>query len=552
MADTFTGGDAVVEILMTAGVEVVFGVISIHNIPIYDAIARRGGIRAVAARSESGALNMADGYARAGGRLGVAITSTGTGAGNAAGALVEATSAGSPVLHLTGQVASPHLDQGKGYIHEARDQLGMLRSVSKQAYRVSSLGELAPTLVAGIEGALAAPQGPVSVEIPIDYQHASVSPPRLGVRAPHRPEPAAQEVQRAAKILSEAARPLIWAGGGVIASGAGPEVQELAELLGAGVLTSRAGRGSVPEDHPLCLGALSDTPEMAALLETADVLLGAGTHFRGNETRTWGLRLPRKLVQIDVDPLAIGRSYPAVAGVIGDAKLTLRALLGALRGHPLVEPPDPTFLQEISSARAAARASLRASLGPYRQLLDHVRALLPRGALLVRDVTVLNSTWGNRLFEIYEPRTSIHASAGGIGQGFQMALGAKLARSEQPVLAACGDGGFLVNVGEVATAVQEGINVVTVVFNDQGYGVLRNIQDQRFGGRRIGVDLHTPDFVRVAEAFGASGWRVRAVADFQPALQAALRADGPSFIEVDMGAIGPMTSRYAGPAGALV
>ncbi|MBI4492082.1 MAG: thiamine pyrophosphate-binding protein [Chloroflexi bacterium] len=548
MAEACSGGDAVVQVLKAAGVEVVFGVASIHNLPIYDAIARRGDLRAVAARSEAGAANMADGYARASGRLGVAITSTGTGAGNACGALVEAATAGSPVLHLTGQIASPHLDQGKGFIHEARDQLGMLRAVSKQAHRPTSPATIAPTLVAAIEQALAAPRGPVSVELPIDYQQARVAVPGLAVRPPERRAPAEEEVQRAAEVLAGARRPLLWAGGGAIASEAGAEVQELAERLGAGVLTSNAGRGALPEDHPLCLGNFAQSPALEPLLAAADALLAVGTHFRANETRGWRLPLPARLVQVDVDPLAIGRSEPAAAGLVGDAKLALRALLEAL---PRATRPDPAYAEQLAAARAAARAALRATLGPYARIVDELRAALPRDAVLVRDVTISTSTWGNRLFELYEPRTSIHAAGGGIGQGFQMALGAKLARPERAVVAVCGDGGFLVNAGELATAVQEGIAVVLLLFNDGGYGVLRNIQDRGYGGRRIGVDLRAPDFVRLAEAFGAWARRVRAVEQFAPVLHAALQAGGPALVELDMAAIGPFATLFGGPVGSV-
>lgn len=491
---------------------------------------------------------MADGYARASGRLGVAITSTGTGAGNACGALVEALTAGSPVLHLTGQIASAHLDKGKGFIHEVKDQLGMLRSVSKQAFRPIAVEAIAPTVVAAIEQALTAPRGPVSVEIPVDYQHADAPPVSLCPRPPERRAPDPLQIQRAAALLATARRPLIWAGGGVIAAEAGPEVQELAERLGAGVLTSTAGRGALPEDHPLCLGNFGSSPALEPLLRSADLLLAVGTHLRANETRGWSLPLPKRLIQLDVDPLAIGRAYPASLGVIGDAKLALRALLDAL---PPAARAEGGYQQEIAAARQAARAALRATLGPYERLVDDLRVLLPRDSLLVRDVTISTSTWGNRLLEIYQPRTSIHASGGGIGQGFQMALGAKLACPERVVVALVGDGGLLVNVGELATAVQERIAVILVVFNDHGYGVLRNIQDVRYGGRRIGVDLPAPDLIRLAEAFGAWGCRVSAVEDFRTAFQAAMEVQGPALIEVDLVRIGPFAEPFSGPAGSI-
>ncbi|HEY7064246.1 MAG TPA: thiamine pyrophosphate-binding protein [Chloroflexota bacterium] len=551
MSESGTGGDAVVRALKHAGVDTVFGLISIHNLPIYDGIQRQGGIRAVPTRSEPGAVNMADGYARATGRLGVAITSTGTGAGNACGALVEAQTAGSAVLHLTGQVDSGYLDKGRGYIHEPKDQLGMLRGVSKAAYRPIDAAMVPWTVYAAMQQALAAPRGVIGVELPIDYQYAQIELPELPYLASASRFPDAPQVDRAAGLLATARRPVIWAGGGAIAAAAGPELRALAEALGAAVVTTTAGRGVIPEDHPLCVGNWGATPPVRELLATADVLLAVGVRFRGNETLNYQVKLPPTVIQVDVDPLAIGRSYPAAAAIVGDAKTALGMLRDARPelSQPLPDRrgPDPEFGVAIAAARDAARAAMRATMGPYEAVVDALHAVLPRDAIRVRDVTIASTTWGNRLLEVYEPRTSIHAVGGGIGQGFQMALGAKVARPERPVVCIAGDGGLLVNVGEWATAVQENLAVVVVLFNDGGYGVLRHIQARTMAGRHIGVDLRAPDFVGLAEAFGAWARRVRAIGDFRPALEAALECGRPALVELDMAAIGPPAVAYGGP-----
>ncbi len=541
-------GDAIVQILKAWGVEVVFGIISIHNIPIYDAIARQGGIRAIASRSEPGAVNMADAYARASGKLGVAITSTGGGAGNAAGALVEAQTAGSPVLHLTGQIDSAYVDKGKGYIHECKDQLGMLQSISKAAYRPISAAAIPQTLQTAIQQALVAPRGVVSLELPIDYQKASTYFPDgwLDSFAPlPLVAPNSIAIEQLVEVLSRAKRPLIWAGGGVVAADAGPELQQVAEILGAGVLTSNAGRGSLPENHPLCIGNFANQASVRPLLEQADVLLAVGTHFRGSETISWKLPLPPTIVQIDVEPLAIGRSYPVTAGLVADAKPALAALASALKTSQL--KPDPEYKTLVAHIRETAHAAFRDTLGPYAQIMDTIRASLDRDALIVRDVTIPATTWGNRMLQIYEPRTSIHAAGGGIGQGFQMALGAKLAQPTRQVLVMCGDGGFMVNLGEMATAVQEKLNIVAILFNDGGYGVLRNIQNKNYGERNIAVNLHTPDFVKVAQAFGLWATRVERLDNFESALHAALAANQPAIIEINQARIGPMNQIFAGP-----
>ena len=563
MGETYSGGDAVVRALKLAGVDTVFGIISIHNMAIYDGIARQGGIRAVPSRSEPGAVNMADGYARARGGLGVVITSTGTGAGNASGSLVEAQTAGSPVLHVTGQVDSRYLDKGRGYIHEPKDQLGMLRAISKAAYRPISAEAVPWTIQTAIEQALTAPRGVVSVEIPVDYQYAAIeqvepwtleapmsagrsaqagASERLGGLAPR--EPAPQAVARAAALLASARRPVIWTGGGLVAAEGAPELRALAETLGAAVITTSAGRGVMPEDHPLCIGNWGTAAAVRELLESADVLLAVGTRFRGNETLNYQLKLPPTVIQVDVDPLAIGRSYPAAAAVVGDAKLALAAIRRALPGD---RQPDPELAPAIAAARSAARTAMRATMGPYEQVVDDLHTVLPRDAIRVRDVTIATSSWGNRLWEVYEPRTSIHAVGGGIGQGLQMAIGAKLARPERAVVCLAGDGGLLVNVGELATAVQENAAVVVVLFNDGGYGVLRNIQAARMAGRHIAVDLRAPDFVALAEAFGARAWRIQRIGDFRPRLEAALECGGPALVELDMAAIGPTAVAYGGP-----
>jgi acetolactate synthase-1/2/3 large subunit len=543
--EQITGGELVMQALRAAGVETVYGIISIHNMPIYDAIGREGSIRAIVNRSEPGAVNMADGYARATGKLGVAITSTGTGAGNAAGALVEAQTAGTPLLHITGQIDSAFLDQGRSYIHEAKDQLGMLRAISKEAFRVRTAASLPSVIQAAIRTALTAPMGVVSVEIPINFQKALITPPRFQVLPPLAQPPDPAQVAWAAQLLRSAKRPLIWAGSGLVAAGAEQELTALAEKLGAAVLTSQAGRGAIPEDHPQCIGFFGSNPALQDFLPSCDLLLAVGTKLRAQETNQWRLPLPVTQVQVDIDPLAIGRGYPATAGVVGDAKLVLQALLEQVKGKTR---SNSGFLNEIKEARQSVRAALRQTLGPYERIVDDLRATMDRDGILVRDITISSSTWGNKLFEIYGPRQSIHASGGGIGQGWQTALGVKLGQPDKQVVVLCGDGGFLVNCGEMATAVQEKIPVVALLFNDGGYGVIRNIQNKHYAGRTFAVDLKAPDFQKLAEAFGLNGYQVSSVEEFRPALESAFASGQPCLIEIDMAAIGPFAVPFAGPA----
>ena len=545
MDESYTGGDVIVQALKAAGVEYVFGIISIHNIPIYDAIARQRGIRPITNRSEPGAVNMADGYARATGRLGVVITSTGAGAGNAAGALIEAQTHGTPLLHLTGQIDFPYLDQGKGFIHECKDQLGMLKAISKDAFRVRSIDSLAATIQHAIALAQTAPTGVVSVEIPIDVQKMLLSAAELPFNLHPRLALDPSSVKEAADLLLSAKRPLIWSGNGVIQANAAKELTHLAEMWGAGVLTSQAGRGAIPEDHPQCIGNFAYNSAIGDFMGSCDVLLAVGTRFRGEETMVWRLPLPKTIVQIDVDQLAISRNYPATLGLVADAKMGLQALIPEMHGRA---KPDPDYLEEVVTARNACRDALRATLGPYGQLCDELRACMKRDAMLVADVTISITTWGARLFPLYGLHQYIHAAGGGIGQGLQMGLGAKMGQPERQVVVIVGDGGLQVNMGELGTAVQEEIAVVIVLFNDVGYGVLRNIQNRAYGGRHFGVDLYGLNFEKLCEAYGIHYYPVTRVEAFRPAAEAALASGRLSLVEIDMGAVGPFSVPFAGYA----
>lgn len=526
-----TVGDQVVAALEAAGVTAAFGVVSIHNMPILDAINRRGRIRFVPARGEAGAVNMADAHARVSGRLGVAVTSTGTAAGNAAGAMVEALTAGTPLLHLTGQIDSPYLDRDLGFLHEARDQLGMLKSVCKAAFRIASPAEAKEVLERAITTALTPPTGPVSIEIPIDVQQA----PEKG-SGPFSLEPgkAPGTFSDLADRLKRAKRPLLWVGGG--ARHAAEAVRRLAEL-GVGVVSSVQGRGILPEDHPMSLGAFNTASPVEALYGTCDAMIVAGSRLRSNETLGYRLKLPRPLYRIDVR--RVEHPYKEDLFVEADAAQALGALADAL--------PAYDFREDIRKARAAAEAEVRSALGPYEALVDALQASVGRDFVWVRDVTISNSTWGNRLLRIHGPRDGVHALGGGIGQGVPMAVGAALAAGGRKTVCLLGDGGLQLSLGELATAVQEKADILFVLMNDRGYGVIRNIWDSTYGGRRAYTELHTPDFALLAKSLGLSYSRIADRTAFASAVPQALKQRGPLLLEVDMTAIGPFAKSFAGP-----
>ncbi|WP_213234392.1 thiamine pyrophosphate-binding protein [Caballeronia sp. NK8] len=542
MSKKTTVGELIAAFLEQCGVRTAFGVISIHNMPILDAIGRRGNIRYVGARGEAGALNMADGLARVSGELGVAFTSTGTAAGNAAGAMVEALTAGTALLHVTGQIETEYLDQDLAYIHEAPDQLSMLQSISKAAFRVRTVDTALPTIREAVRVALTAPAGPVSVEIPIDIQAAEIEWP-ADLAAPHVGALThdSLRVKQLADALTNAKRPLLWLGGGT--RHAKSAVERLVKL-GFGVVTSVQGRGVLPEDHPATLGAFNVHPSVEAFYKTCDALVVVGSRLRGNETLKYKLALPQPLFRVDADALADNRGYRNDLFVHGDASRVLDELATLLEGRIRI---DPAFAGDLAAARETAVAEVAKGLGPYRRLVDSLQRAVGRDYNWVRDVTISNSTWGNRLLKIFNPRAGVHALGGGIGQGMQMAIGAALSGAAKKTVALVGDGGLMVNVGELATAVQEKANVMIVLMNDQCYGVIRNIQDAQYGGRRMFVDLHQPDFAQFCASLGLAHRRITSLDQADDIVREGLAIDGPVLVEVDMLSVGSFATAFAGP-----
>jgi len=534
-------GDAIATALADIGVTTMFGVISIHNMPILDAVGRQGRIRFVPARGEAGAMNMADAYARVSRSLGVVITSTGTAAGNAAGSQVEALTAGSPVLHITTQVDREFMDRDRAAIHDVPRQPDMLKAVSKHYLRAWEPAGAVDVLLEAATLALAAPSGPVSFEIPVDVQRLKIPRrkiagfPAIPVRTPD-----ASRLDALASMEHQARRPLLWLGGG--ARGAAAAATALVER-GVGAVTSTNGRAVVPEGHAYSLGAFNMTREAEEIYAKADLMIVVGSRLRGNETQNNKMRLPR-LAQIDADSLQAGRNYPVELFIAGDARLALEGLLARL---PEKLDSDAAFLAEIGAARIRAEAGLLKALGPYVPLAEALSRRTQSGHPWVRDVTVSNSTFGNRYVRLAEPRLGVHALGGGIGQGIAMGVGAALAGVPDKTITLLGDGGAQLMVGELATAVDSRANVVFVMMNDRGYGVIRNIQDAQYQGRRMYADILTPDYALVCQSVGLPHKRISRIEDFEAALDRALATPGPQMIEVDMVAIGPFSQSFAGP-----
>jgi acetolactate synthase-1/2/3 large subunit len=533
-----TGADLVASALKALGVRHAFAIVSIHNMPILDAINRLGFTRLIDVRHEQAGTHAADGYARATGEIGVMIASTGPGTTNTVTGLYEAAYASSRVLVITGQAETGFYGRGLGYVHEADKQVEMLRSVARVVESPREARDIAP-LLAHVVAEMSRGRGqPGAIEIPIDLQYADVGDQQFVVPPAKTNAPDRTAIAAAADVLKSARRRVIIAGGGVIASGAGAALVELAQRLGAPIVTTVNGRGTVAETHPLSIGNLYQSRAISEVLGSADVTLAVGTRFQaGVDGANHRLKPPGQLVHIDVDPGVIGRAHPAAVSVVGDAKLALESLQAQLAD---ASPNDAQFNAALLEVRDGVRASLRARIGgDYAAIMDRMRTGLPNDGNVVRDTTVPAYNFGNQLLPILSARTSMSPTSGAIGPALPMAIGAAIG-SGRRTLVIHGDGGFMFHATELATAAQYRVPVVVCVFNDRGYGVLRGLQANRFEGRINETDLGVVDFVAMAKSMGVPGRVVKSIADFDTGYRDALATDGPYLLEIDMLALEPM------------
>lgn len=522
---TDNGARVLVRALKTHGVDVIFGIPGIHNLSIYDALYADPSVRLVTSRDERGAAHMADGYARATGRPGVCLTVPGPGVTNALTGLGEAYADSSPVLLLATQLATGTIAVDKEDFHQLRDTEAVLRSVSQWGTRPRSAVEIAAAVVEAFDRFRTRRPRPCYIDLPMDVLNAPAeSTPPVVAREPRLPDPDPARIARACAMLLAAERPLLLLGGG--ARAASQPLRELAQRTGTPVVMSSSGKGIVPEDHPLSLGDGWMAHQLGReALERADCVLAVGCRFGPLTTSWWSRRIGGLLIHVDIDPDEIGKHQPAELGIVADATAAARALLDRLAG-----PARAPWLNPVE-VRERRRAAMRTRAPEAVMTLERLRSVLPDEALLFNDINGI-ACWGAGAFVCRQPRTFHYPIGFGcLGFAFPAAIGAKIAQPDRPVVALSGDGGFLFTGQELATAVHERVNVVVVVFNDQGYGTIKADQAYRYPGREVGGDLSSPDFVRYAEAFGARGLRVDALEDLHLAVEQALRLDGPTVIE---------------------
>ena len=529
------GGDAVCAALEALGVDVVFGIPSQHNLALYDALARHGGIRMVASRHEGGAVHAADGYARATGRLGVAITSTGPGTANAVNGLYEAGFASSPVLLLTTQVDRVHLGRGRGFIHDADGQLAMLRSVTRRAECVMHPERITDTILSVAADILTGRPQPGAVEIPTDLLSAPAPAAQAPGVLPERLAPDDALLDKAAALIAGARRPLLWLGGGCVTADAAAEVRELAAKLGAPVVSSLNGRGVVATDDPLFVGSQTHYPAFRELIGQSDLVLAIGTRFQAVATWFWSIPMPPRLIHIDADVTMLGRNYPAEIGITGDARLAAAGLARRI-GDGTV---DSQYLALAARVREELAEDTLRRIGPdHQQICDAIDRLAPADRNVVCDATMAGTTWGNLRLPVRQPRQFTYATSLAIGPALPLALGAAIG-SDRRTIAIHGDGGVMLNLGELATAVENKAPLTLLVFNNQGYGSLKFLQTA-YGTPHVGVELHTPDFAALGQAMGLPSRRVATAQAFEEAFAEAMAMAGPNLIEIDISGMAPL------------
>ncbi|HPE30423.1 MAG TPA: thiamine pyrophosphate-binding protein [Parvularculaceae bacterium] len=520
------GADALLAALQANGVDTIFGLPGGQLNDFFDAMQRAGNaINYVGSRHEQGAAYMAFGYAKSTGKVGVYTVVPGPGVLNTTAAMCSAFANSSPVLCVTGQIPSNAIGRGVGELHELPDQLATLRTLTKWAGRIDHPSEVNPTVTQAFRELKVGRPRPVAIEMPPDIMAMEAGVPPA---SPFSSEDAsifdADLATSAAKAIAASKRPLIVVGGG--AQQASAEILRLAELIQAPVVSFRNGRGVVSDKHALGCNFVAGYE----FWKTCDVVIGIGSRMQPY-LQEWGVDNEMTLIRVDWDPTEINRIVRANIGICGDAKAVAQALVEECEKR-ITKRTDRT--EEIRAVKAKAAAAL-SEIPEQMAYLEVIRSELPDNGILVDEITQVGfASWVG--FPVYNPRSLITCGyQGTLGYGYATALGVKVANPDRPVVAIAGDGGFMFNVQELATAAQYGISLPVIVFNNGKFGNVRRHQEEWYGGRYIGSTLKNPRFAEMAETFGVAGYKANSPETVRSALRRALKEDGPSLIEVEVG-----------------
>jgi acetolactate synthase I/II/III large subunit len=523
-----TGGDAIVNSLIANGVDTVFGLPGAQIYPLFDSLKRNEArIRTVGARHEQGVAYMAFGYARSTGRPGVFAVVPGPGVLNTTAALCTAMGCNTPVLCVTGQIPSAFIGKGRGHLHELRDQRATLRTLVKWAERIESPSDAEPIIAEAFRQMLSGRPGPVAVEMAWDVMASSQSfAPSLSSTEPDpAPRAEARSMDEAIRVIDSSRRPMIITGSG--AQHAALAVNDLAERISAPVAALRGGRGIVAEDQKL--GISSYTAKL--LWPDTDLLIGIGSRLELPYMRWSGMMKlvdaadpPPNLIRIDIDSEEMARLRPTI-GLVADSSECASELVRRVASIDR----DP-WRAQVASAKVQAADDIKAA--PHVGYLKAIRNVLPRDGILVDELCQAGFS-SYFAYPCLAPRTFISAGyQGTLGSGFQTALGVKVANPGRPVVSITGDGGFMFGVQELATAVQERIGLITVLFNNNAFGNVARDQQANYAGREIGSNLQNPDFIALARAFGVPAQRVHSPVELSESLRRWLETDRPVLIEV--------------------
>ncbi len=540
------GADGIVQALKEAGVSTVFGIPSIHNIGLYEALRHEPAIRHIGCRHEAGATHMADGYARASGGLGVILSSTGPGAGFTVSALQEAWGSCSPVVMITTNIEAAKIGQGLGVLHELEEQTSLFRTITKEVIIPRTGAELYTAARRALALAQTGRPGPVCLEVPTDLMagDAPAAAPIPPDRAPASP-PLPARIDEAVAMLRTAQQPLILAGTDAVrasmSSDLAGDIQALAEAVCAPVITNTPGKGVVPEDHALAFGNAARKLVVREVVPGCDAAVVIGSRLREVDAKRRGLALPEQLIHIDWDERWIGKNYPAAVPLVGDIAAITRALRSQLEGEPYAGPRQARTAAWRRQAEAEI-ARLSQEL-PEMQSLQAVRAVLPRDSALVVDNTQLGY-WAEYFYPAYQANGIMGAKGSGLlGFSFPAAIGVKLACPDTPVVGLIGDGGFLYTAQELSTCVRHGIGFPLIVVNDDAFGVIGYLQRTAYQAA-YQAQLTNPDFPALAAAFGVPATRVHSPAALQAALERTLASGEMHLIEYRLTIQQPPFGKY--------
>jgi acetolactate synthase-1/2/3 large subunit len=536
-----SGAKALIKSLERQKVDAMFGILGGAVLPIYDHLCKSS-IRHILCRHEQGAAHAADGYARASGKAGVCMATSGPGATNLVTGIANAYMDSAPIIALTGQVPTGGINSsymiGRDAFQEA-DIIGITTAITKHNFQLRTAAEIPRCIKTAFYIATTGRPGPVLIDFPknvqteiadIDFSNGIQI---RGYKPTSNPHPL--QIRKATELLAEAERPVILAGGGVITADAAPELLQTAELLLAPVATTFMGKGSFPETHPLSLGSIGmhGNPVANKLLCEADVMLAVGTRFSDRATGQLNhFCAPTKKIQIDIDTAEIGKNVDVDIPIVADAKKALTALNERM-AKQLKKKTSTAWTKRVKETKTQLNPPSKSTELKPKALLQELRKLLPEKAIVTTEVGQ-NQMWAALYFNALKPRTFI--SSGGLGTmgfGFPAAIGAKVACPDRPVVDIAGDGSFRMTEQELGTSVTEDIPVIVIVLNNSVLGMVAQWQRMFFKGRYSAVKLGSvPDFVKLAEAYGAQGLRARSIPEFTKAVKTALKSDVTTVIDV--------------------